>query len=127
MKRILIIEDVADVAQMFARFLESHGYGCAVAGGGQEGVQLFERGDFDLVLADLMMPGVSGFEVAERIRERDRLVPLLLVTGRGDDVLVGGHARHAGFNEVVFKPVEPDELLTKVRSLLGEGASIGTG
>lgn len=126
MKQILIIEDVADVAQMFARFLESKGYGCAVAGGGQEGIQLFEAGDFDLVLADLMMPGVSGLEVAERIRKRNRLVPMVLVTGQGDDVLVGPSAKHAGFNDVVFKPVVPDELLAKIRGLLGEAESNGT-
>ena len=120
MKEILIIEDAADVAEMFARFLESKGYSCEIALGGGVGTQLFEAKHFDLVIADLMMPGVSGFEVAEMIRRRDRLTPMLLVTGQGDDVLVTSSARHAGFNDVMLKPVDPDALFAKVRNLLGE-------
>lgn len=127
MTKILIIEDAADVAQMFARFLESKGYDCEVALGGKVGVQLFKEGHFDLVIADLMMPEVSGFEVAEMIRRRDRLTPMLLVTGQGDDVLVAAHAKHAGFNEVLFKPVEPQALLEKVRGLTEKGAANGGG
>lgn len=117
MTQILIIEDAEDVAQMFARFLESHGYDCAVSFGGEEGIKKFEEGGFDLVIADLLMPQITGYDVAERIRRRDRLTPMLLLTGQTDDVLVAGHAKRAGFDDVLYKPVDPGSLLLKVREL----------
>jgi DNA-binding response OmpR family regulator len=121
--KILIIEDADDVAEMFARFLESNGHACEVSLGGRAGVEAFEQGRFDLVLADLTMPGLTGYDVAERIRERDARVPLLLVTGQTDDVLVKAHASRAGFNDVIFKPVDPPALLGKVQELTAGGES----
>jgi DNA-binding response OmpR family regulator len=125
MTRVLIVDDSEDTAQMFARFLESHGYECRVALGGEIALELFDREKFDLVMVDLLMPGVTGYEVAEKVREKSKTTPLLLVTGKEDDVLVTPHARHAGINDVLFKPAAPEELLRKVRELTEKEAGRG--
>lgn len=127
MKRILIADDSADTAEMFCRFLESHGYECRAALGGEAALELLGREQFDLIITDLLMPGMSGYEVAEAVRKRDRLVPMLLITGKEDDVLVKPHAGHAGFNDTLFKPVEPPVLLEKVGELINGKAAHGTG
>lgn len=127
MIRVLIADDSEDTAQMLARFLESRGYECRVALGGEVALQLFERERFDLVTVDLLMPEITGYEVAEKIRERDKQTPILLITGQGEDVLVTPHARRAGINDVLFKPVDPPALLAKVEELTGRRAGRGKG
>lgn len=127
MKKILVADDSEDTAEMFCRFLESHGYDCQVALGGEVALELLGREKFDLIITDLLMPGLTGYEVAEAVRRRDRLTPMLLITGKEDDVLVAPHARHAGFDGTLFKPVEPPVLLEKVRELTAGRAAHGTG
>ena len=121
MKRILIVEDEGDVADMLAAFLRSHGYEVDVADSPEKGIKAAAEAQYDLGIVDLMMPHMNGFDVAEAIRKRDRLTPLLLVTGRTDDALVRGSARRAGYTGVVFKPVDPDDLLARVRRLTDRG------
>lgn len=125
MTRVLIADDSEDTAEMFCHFLESHGYECRVALGGEVALELLGREQFDLITVDLLMPGLGGYEVAERVRKRDRLTPILLITGKEDDVLVTPHARHAGINDVLFKPIDPPALLAKVRELIAEKAAHG--
>lgn len=127
MTRVLIADDSEDTAQIFARFLESHGYECRVALGGEVALELFGREKFDLVTVDLLMPEMTGYEVAERMRKRDRMTPILLITGKEDDVLVTPHARHAGIDDVLFKPTDPAALLAKVREMTAGRAAHGTG
>lgn len=127
MTRVLIADDSEDTAEMFCHFLESHGFECRVALGGEVALELLGREQFDLIIADLLMPGLGGYEVAERVRKRDRLTPMLLITGQDDDVLVSPHAHRAGFNDTLFKPVEPPVLLAKVRELTAGRAAHGTG
>lgn len=127
MKRILIADNSEDTAQMFAHFLESHGYDCRVALGGEVALELFGREKFDLVTVDLLMPEITGYEVAERMRRRDRLTPILLITGNDGDVLVTPHAHRAGINDVLYKPVDPLALLARVRELTEGKAAHGTG
>jgi DNA-binding response OmpR family regulator len=127
MIRVLIADDSEDTAEMFARFLESHGYDCRVALGGEAALELFGREKFDLITVDLLMPEITGYEVAERLRRRDRLTPILLITGKEDDVLVTPHAQHAGINAVLYKPIDPPVLLAKVRELTAGKAAHGTG
>lgn len=73
------------------------------------------------------MPGTTGYDVAEKMRRRDRRTPILLITGKEDDVLVTPHARHAGIDDVLFKPVNPLALLAKVRELTAGRAAHGAG
>lgn len=127
MTRVLIADDSEDTAQMFCRFLESHGYKCRVALGGEVALELLGREQFDLIITDLLMPGLTGYEVAERVRRRDRLTPILLITGQEDDVLVTPHAHRAGINDVLFKPIDPLALLAKVKELIEGRAAHGTG
>jgi DNA-binding response OmpR family regulator len=124
-KRILVVEDKDDIAQMFAAFLKSHGYDTEIATAPEEGLRLAARGRFDLILLDLMMPGMNGLDFTEAVRERDAETPILMVTGRDDDGLVKRVAHMAGANDVMFKPVEPGELILRVGSLM-EAQTNGT-
>lgn len=121
MKRILVVEDSDDVAQMFSSYLGSYGYHVDAESEPEKGIRRAEEGQYDLIIADLMMPKVTGFGVAEAVRKRDRLTPMVLITGRTDDALIRGSARKAGFTEVLFKPVDPPELLSCVRRLTDKG------
>lgn len=123
-KRILVVEDQDDIAQMFAAFLKSHGYDADIALAPEDGLRLARRFPYDLIMLDLMMPGMTGLDFAERVRERDGETPLLMVTGRDDDGLVKRVAHMAGVNDVMFKPVEPGELVLRVRSLTEARADV---
>ncbi len=116
-KRILVVEDKGDIAEMFAAFLQSHGYDAEIALAPDEGLRLAAGHRYDLIMLDLMMPGMNGLDFAEGVRGHDGLTPILMVTGRDDDGLVKRVAHMAGINDVLFKPVEPVALLERVRSL----------
>ena len=116
-KRILIVEDQEDNRQIMQDLLESAGYEVIIAVNGREGVAKAASDNPDLVLMDIQLPGLDGYEAARCIRqaeEKDR-TPIIAVTSYalGDDRL---KALEAGCDDYVAKPVSPRDLLSKVRS-----------
>jgi DNA-binding response OmpR family regulator len=116
---ILVADDDADLRALVAYRLESAGYEVVQAVDGQQAVELaFERAP-DVVVLDLMMPKLDGYEVARRLRadERTHSVPVLLLTSRSQerDVAAGFDA---GANDYVTKPFSPAELQVRVRAML---------
>lgn len=120
MKRILIIEDDLDVAEMFRALLTRDGYSCDVANEPATGEALARDAQYDLIVLDLMMPQTNGFTLTERIRRRDRLTPILMVTGRTNDPLLKGSARRSGVDSVMEKPVEADAFRERVRCMVNQ-------
>lgn len=119
-KKILIVDDSSTVLLMERMILSAGSYEVVSARDGQEGVELAERERPDLILMDVMMPRLNGFEACRRIRqgERTRHIPVIMVSTRGElESVEGGY--EAGCADYVTKPINGLELLSKVRSHLG--------
>jgi DNA-binding response OmpR family regulator len=115
-ERVLIIEDRRDVAHAVADVLEDEGFHVSVAYDGQSGLEQFEQAHPDVVILDLMLPDMHGFQVFRSIRGiRD--VPIVMLTAKSDlsDRLAG---IELGADEYVVKPFSVDELLARVRVVL---------
>ena len=119
-KRILVIEDQEDNRRIVRDLLTSVGYELIEAATGEQGVALAESERPDLILMDIQLPGLDGYEATRQIRARPDLgkVPIIAVTSyalSGDDV----KALEAGCDAYVTKPFSPRALLAKVREYLG--------
>ena len=113
---LLFIEDDEAVRTALQLVLEDEGYEVAVAGDGETGIKMFGQIDPDLVLLDLRLPDISGFEVCRAIR-RTSITPVIMVTAQTDTSdLVNGF--DAGADDYVTKPVVPKELAARIRAAL---------
>ncbi|MDQ7879894.1 response regulator transcription factor [Microbacterium sp. QXD-8] len=131
MTRILIVEDEPRIAAFVSRGLEAAGYETVVVEDGPEGLEAALRGDADLVLLDVGLPTMDGFDVLRELRARGSAVPVIMLTARSStrDTVTG---LDAGANDYVPKPFTFEELLARVRSRLREsvpqpGVSISHG
>lgn len=118
-KRILVVEDHEDNRRILRDLLTSAGYEIVEATAGEEGVTLAERHVPDLILMDIQLPGLDGYEATRRIKANPALahIPIIAVTSyalSGDDV----KALQAGCDGYIAKPYSPRELLAKVRQYL---------
>lgn len=118
-QRILIVEDEEAIANGLRFNMEAEGYEPIVLGDGPSTLKYFEENshDVDLILLDLMLPGMSGYEICREIRERDQTVPIIVLSARtlSEDK---SHAFDCGTDQYVTKPFNLPELLSRVRNLL---------
>ena len=119
MNEILLVEDEEHLARGLKFNLEAEGYPTRVVGDGETALDLLlnKRGDFDLLVLDVMLPGKNGFTVATELRNASNYIPLLMLTARGspEDVLKGFEA---GADDYLPKPFDLAILLARIRSLL---------
>jgi two-component system response regulator RegX3 len=117
--RVLVVEDEESFSDALSYLLRREGYDVAVAASGPEAIALFERSGADLVLLDLMLPGLSGTEVCRAIRQRS-VVPIIIVTARDAEVdkVVG---LELGADDYVTKPFSSRELVARIRAVLRRG------
>jgi len=116
MDQILIIDDDVALCELVTEYLEPHGFQITSVHRGDQGVELALSETFSLVVLDVMLPGLNGFEVLRRIRTESK-VPVLMLTARGDDVdrIVG---LEIGADDYLPKPFNPRELLARIRAIL---------
>lgn len=114
--KILIIEDEEKLARFVELELGFEGYTVTKAFDGRTGLELAEGGDFDLVLLDIMLPGLSGMEVLRRLR-RSSAVPVIMLTAR-DSVIDKVSGLDSGADDYVTKPFAIEELLARIRTAL---------
>ena len=116
MFKVLLIDDDVELCNMHREYLEVEGFQVTVAFDGERGVEAVTGGDPDIVVLDVMMPGIDGVETLRRIR-RESGVPVLMLTARGDDVdrIVG---LELGADDYVPKPCTPRELVARLRAIL---------
>ncbi|WP_308233626.1 response regulator transcription factor [uncultured Prevotella sp.] len=114
---ILVIEDEKRVADLLKIGLEENGYQVMVAYDGEMGLRLFQNNAFQLVISDIILPKLNGFEVCQQIRKTDDQIPILMLTalGTADDKLEGFDV---GADDYLVKPFDFRELLARVRVLL---------
>ena len=115
--RVLLVEDEKDLAMIIADILKTQGYDVVVGKDGQDGLEKFASFRPDIVVADVMMPRLDGFEMGRRIRRVSSNVPILFLTAKNtiDDIEKGFEI---GGNDYLKKPFEFRELLIRIKSLL---------
>jgi DNA-binding response OmpR family regulator len=114
--RVLLIDDDTRLFDLLSSYLGQNGFHVSGAPDGPRGLAALEAGTFDVVLLDLMMPGMDGIEVCRRIRQKST-IPVLMLTARGDetDRVVG---LEIGADDYVAKPFSPRELLARIKAVL---------
>lgn len=119
MDRILIVDDELDCQTILAMYLESQGYQIECANSGVQALSIFERNPPALVISDVMMPQMDGFEFCRRLRgtRLGQLVPFIFLSGQGElESKVEGHA--IGGDDYLVKPFQPEEILAKIKAQL---------
>ncbi len=114
MKSILIIEDDTYIAELERDYLEANGYDVEIETDGIQGEKTALKEDYDLIILDIMLPGINGFEICRHIRQ-EKNVPVIIVTARQDDVdLIRGLG--LGADDYIMKPFNPSELIARVKA-----------
>lgn len=119
MKRVLIVDDDATLRMALTRYLEKRGYAVQNAGSGSEALQVFDMDPPDLVVSDVVMAEMDGYEFCRRLRatRAGQLVPFIFLSSRSEvDARVQGHSM--GADDYLIKPFEPKELLAKIEAQL---------
>ena len=113
-KKILVVEDEKNIAVVLAYNIKKEGYNCDVAYDGESGLKMALSGEYDLILLDIMLPKMTGFEVCERVRFKSQ-VPIIFVTAREEekDRILG---LETGADDYVTKPFSFKELMARVRA-----------
>ena len=116
MSRILIIEDEEAIADLEKDYLELSGFEVKICNTGDEGLQTALREEFDLIVLDLMLPGLDGFEVCKKIRE-EKNIPIIMVSAKKEDIdKIRGLGM--GADDYMTKPFCPSELIARVKAHL---------
>lgn len=124
MEKILIVEDDSGISDFVKAELDHEGFETTVAADGRVALEVFESFNPDLILLDVMLPGLSGLEVLRRIRKTSA-VPVIMVTARGETYdRVNG--LDAGADDYLPKPFEIEELLARMRAVLRRSAKVAT-
>jgi len=115
--RLLIIDDDVRLSEMLVEYLAPEGIDLTAVASGVAGLRSAQRENFDLIVLDVMLPGLSGFDVLKQLRETGAKTPVLMLTARGDDVdrIIG---LDLGADDYLPKPFNPRELLARIKAIL---------
>ena len=119
--RLLVVDDDTELCALLAEFLKREGYSVQLEHEGRGGLEQALKGGHDLVILDVMLPGMDGFEILKRLRQQSR-VPVLMLTARGEDVdrIVG---LELGADDYLPKPFNPRELAARIKAILRRSES----
>lgn len=116
MSKILIVEDESEIADLERDYLEINEYEVAIANDGDTGLKRALEESFDLIILDLMLPGIDGYEICKRIRE-EKNIPIIMVSAKKDDIdKIRGLG--LGADDYMTKPFSPSELVARVKAHL---------
>ena len=116
MKQILIVEDDKSIAELERDYLEAADFEVTIAGDGRQGLELAQSEEYDLLLLDVMLPGVDGFQICREVR-KTREIPILMVSARREDIdKIRGLG--LGADDYIIKPFSPSELTARVKAHL---------
>jgi two-component system, OmpR family, response regulator CpxR len=113
---ILLVDDDTELCSLLTEFLRREGFGVDCANEGHLGLDMAQRPGIDMVVLDVMLPGLDGFEILKRLRQHSK-VPVMMLTARGEDVdrIVG---LELGADDYLPKPFNPKELVARIRAVL---------
>jgi len=120
-RKVLVVDDDPVVGESFNRVLSGKGYAVITAENGQEALAKLESEQYDVVFTDLRMPGMTGLEVAERVKARQPWTPVVIVTGYGSQ-RSEERARAAGVSDFLHKPLSPDMIEDSTARALSQPA-----
>lgn len=118
MKKILVVDDEVQICEIFEETLVAAGHDVSVANSGEEAYTLYSQNDFDIILTDLNMPGMSGDELCWKIRSENTAIPIIAITGyyqSWDSI----HFEEIGFTDYIHKPARIEDLLKLVAKYAG--------
>jgi len=123
---ILMIDDDARLAEMLTEYLSAEGFELETVAEGAAGLEAACSGKHDLIVLDVMLPGLSGFEILRQLRDRGSKKPVLMLTARGDDIdrIVG---LEMGADDYLAKPFNPRELIARIKAVLRRSGEEQTG
>ena len=115
-QKIMIVDDDANIAELISLYVEKEGYETKIAGDGQEAIQMFSDFAPNLVLLDIMLPEIDGYDVCKAIRKVSS-IPIIMLTAKGEtfDKVLG---LELGADDYIVKPFEPKELVARVKAVL---------
>lgn len=124
MDRLLVVDDDTELCSLVTRYLEAEGFQVDSVNQGQEGIERALSGEYSLVVLDVMLPGLNGFDVLRRIRAESR-VPVIMLSARAEDVerIVG---LEIGADDYLAKPFNPHELVARIRAVSRRSRPGGT-
>jgi DNA-binding response OmpR family regulator len=125
MKTILVVDDERNIVELLRLYLEKEGWTVISAGDGEEGLALHARHEPDLVILDLMLPKIDGFEVCRELRRRGD-VPIVMLTAR-DDVIDSIVGLELGADDYVSKPFNPRALVARIKAIFRRTEATGRG
>lgn len=114
MDNILIIEDEIEIAELEKDYLEMSGFSVEISHDGKEGLEMALTGSYSLLIVDIMLPGIDGYEICKKIREVNNL-PILMVSAKKDDI-DKVHGLGLGADDYITKPFSPSELVARVKA-----------
>ena len=121
-ERILIVEDDKHISKLVKFNLEKANYDCAIAATGEKALEALDDRPVDLVILDIMLPGMDGFGICRAIKEKEKLknIPIIMLTAKGEEVdrIVG---LELGADDYIVKPFSPRELVLRVKAILKRG------
>jgi CheY-like chemotaxis protein len=115
--KVLVVDDEEAIRKALSVLLSAMGFQVAVASTGSEGLDMFLKGSFDLVLTDLRMPGIDGLTLASRIKDASPSTPVVLVTGDGKEG-IREKLKSNPFDSILFKPFRVEEIERAVETVL---------
>lgn len=121
-EKILIVEDEKNISKLIKYNLDKADYYCAIVSTGEKALDALKREIFDLVILDIMLPGIDGLEVCREIKQQEKLksIPVIMLTAKGEEVdrIVG---LELGADDYMTKPFSPRELVLRIKAILKRG------
>ena len=123
MFKILVVEDDNELNLLFCRTLERNGYETLAASDASEALEIIDTESVDLIISDVMMPGMDGFEFVRQLREAQMTLPIMMITAKSD-IKDKQSGFLSGADDYMVKPVELQEMLLRVQALLRRAKSV---
>lgn len=123
MFQILVVEDEEEIRRLFARALKENGFSPVEASDGAEALKILEEQYIDLMISDIMMPHMDGYELTRLIRSENPLLPILMITAR-DGSLYKQEGFRSGTDDYMVKPIDINEMIWRVKALLRRSQSV---